>query len=61
LVEIANEIRIFKINLLAIQEARWPGKGRRDKQNYSVFYSGSSRRTWQCGTGFIIDAVAQKV
>jgi hypothetical protein len=37
LVEIADEARKFKINFLAIQEARWPGQGRIGKQNCSVF------------------------
>jgi hypothetical protein len=57
-VEIADEARKLKINLLAIQEPRWPGQGRIDKQDYSVFYSGPNSRSGQCGTGFIIDAQA---
>jgi hypothetical protein len=45
MVEIAHSARKFKINILAIQETRWPGKGRVDKQDYSVFYSGPNSRT----------------
>jgi methyltransferase-like protein len=60
MVEIADEARKFKINILAIQETRWPGQGRIDKRDYSVFYSGPNYRTGQCGTGFIIDAQARK-
>jgi hypothetical protein len=55
MVEIADEARKFKINILAIQET---GQGRIDKEDYSVFYSGPNSRTGQCGTGFIIDAQA---
>jgi hypothetical protein len=39
-VEIADDARKFKVNILAIPQTRWPGQGRTDKQNYSVFYSG---------------------
>jgi hypothetical protein len=53
--EIADQARKFKINIPTIQETRWPGQGRIDKQNYSVFYGGSSSRTGQGRTGFIID------
>jgi hypothetical protein len=56
MVEIADEARKFKINILAIQETGWPRQGRIDKQDSSVFYSGPNSRTGQCGTGFIIDA-----
>jgi exonuclease III len=59
IVEIVDEARKFKI-ILVIQETRWPGQERIDKQHYSVFYSGSSSRTGQCGIGFIIDAQARK-
>jgi hypothetical protein len=60
MVEIADEAKKFKINILAIQETRWHGQGRIDKQDYSVFYSGPNSRTGQCGTGFIVDAQARK-
>jgi hypothetical protein len=59
--EIADETNKFKINILMIQETRWPGQGRTDKQNYSVFYSGSSSMTGQGGTGFITDVQAWKI
>jgi hypothetical protein len=56
MVEIADEERQFEINILAIQETRWRGHGRTDKQDYSVFHSGPNSRTGQCWTGFIIHA-----
>ena len=58
--EIADEIKKFKINILAVQETRWPGQGRIDKRDYTMFYSGSEARTGQCGTGFMIDKQARK-
>jgi hypothetical protein len=53
MVEIAEQARKFKINILAIQQT---GQGRIYKQDYSVFCSGPNSRTGQCGTGFITDA-----
>jgi hypothetical protein len=47
MVDIADDARKFKINILAIQETRWPGQGRIDKQDYSVFYSGPNSRAGQ--------------
>jgi hypothetical protein len=58
MVEIADEATKFKINILAVQETRWIGQGRIDKQNYSVFYRGPNSRTGQCGVGLITDAQA---
>lgn len=56
MVEVSDEARKYKINILAIQETRWPGQGRTDKQAYSLFYNGPNSRPGWCGTGFIIDA-----
>jgi hypothetical protein len=61
MVEIAHEARKFKINILAIQETRWPGQGRIDTQDYSVIYSGPNSRNGQSRTGFIIHAQARKI
>jgi exonuclease III len=60
MVDIADEATKFKINTFTIQETRWPGQGRIDKQDYSVFYSGPNSRTAQYGIGYITDAQAQK-
>ena len=60
MMEIANEMEKFGINVLALQEIRWVGHGRIDKKDFSMFFSGPKTRTGQCGTGFIIDAQIRK-
>jgi hypothetical protein len=45
MVETADEARKFKINILSIQETRWPRRGRIDNPDYSVFYTGPNSRT----------------
>ena len=37
-----------------MQEIRWCGTGLIKKQNYSLYYSGSSSKTGQAGNGFIL-------
>jgi exonuclease III len=36
--EIAKEMERNKIDILALQEMRWQGQGRIDKQKYTVLY-----------------------
>ena len=60
MLEIIKEAAKVNIDVLAIQETRWAGQGRIDKQNYSVFYSGPNTRTGQCGTGCMISANVRK-
>jgi exonuclease III len=49
--ELAEQIRETHLEILAMQEIRWCGPGLIKKQNYSLYYSGSSSKTGQDGTG----------
>ena len=51
--ELAERISETQLEILAIQEIRWCGTGLIKKQNYSLYYSGSTSKTRQAGTGFI--------
>ncbi|XP_073976796.1 uncharacterized protein [Rhodnius prolixus] len=53
MVEVADEILKYKIDVVALQEIRWSGHGRVDKKAYSLFYSGA-KKAGQSGTGFMI-------
>ena len=48
------EIQKYKIDLLAIQETRWMGKGVYDYKGYSIFYSGKENGAHEFGTAFIV-------
>jgi exonuclease III len=45
---------------LALQEARWPGRGQINKRDYTLYYSGSTGKTGQAGTGFLLRKKIQK-
>jgi exonuclease III len=52
--ELAEEIAKPQIEILALQETRWPGKGQINKKDYIFYYSGSKEKTGQAGTGFLL-------
>jgi exonuclease III len=52
--ELAEHIKEMRIEILAVQETRWPGTGIINKNDYTMYYSGTRGRTGQAGTGFIV-------
>jgi exonuclease III len=52
--ELAEQIGETQLEILAIQEIRWCGIGLIKKHDYSLYYSGSSSKTGQGGTGLIL-------
>jgi len=52
--KLPEQINETQLEILAIQEIRWGGNGLIKKQNYSLYYSGSSGKTAQAGTGFLL-------
>ena len=51
--ELAEQMSEKQLEILSMQEIRWCRTGLIKKQNYSLYYSGSSSKTGQAGTGFI--------
>lgn len=51
--EIGRQMKIYEIEVLALQEIRWAGEGRIDKETYSLWYGGGSKRG-QYGTAFMV-------
>lgn len=58
--EIRNEMRLYKIDIIALQEIRWRGQGRIDKPDYTLLYSGSEGKTGQLGTGFMMNTAMKE-
>jgi len=52
--ELMDEIAKTQIEILALQEVRWPGKGQINKKDYLFYYSGTKEKTGQAGTGFLL-------
>jgi len=52
--ELAEEIAKTQIEILAIQEVRWPGKGQINKKDYLFYYSGTKEKIDQTGRGFLL-------
>jgi exonuclease III len=50
---LAREMRRYKIEILAIQETRWSGKGKIDKTNYTLYYAGEKKQG-KNGTAFLV-------
>jgi len=58
--ELVEEIAKSQIEILALQEVRWPGKGQINKKGYLFYYSGTKEKTGQAGTGFLLMKKMQK-
>lgn len=52
--ELAEQVENTSINIVAVQETRWPGIGCIKKSKYNFYYSGPNTRTGQAGTGFFV-------
>ena len=52
--ELAEELAKTQLEILAIQETRWPGTGYIKKKVFSIYYSGTRDQIVQAGTGFIL-------
>jgi exonuclease III len=52
--ELAEETEKPQIEILALQETRWPGRGQINKKDYTLYYDGSKGKTGQAGTGFLL-------
>jgi len=53
MVDIADELLEFDLDITALQELRWKGYGRIRKPRYTLLYSGAEKQGEQ-GIGFII-------
>jgi exonuclease III len=58
--ELAEEIAKTQIEILALQEVRWSGKGQINKKDSLFYYSGTKEKTGQAGTGFLLMKKIQK-
>ncbi|XP_008179495.1 uncharacterized protein LOC103307682 [Acyrthosiphon pisum] len=51
---VLDTVRSYKIQLLALQEVRWPNKGSVTKENMTLFYSGTDNGAQENGVGIIV-------
>lgn len=49
--ELDDQLANTSLEIVAIQETRWKGNGIINKKNYSLYYSGSTLKRGQAGTG----------
>jgi exonuclease III len=57
---IAEELEKYKMDITALQEIRWKGKGIIRKLKYTMYYSGNEIRQGNRGVGFIVSKKASK-
>jgi endonuclease/exonuclease/phosphatase family metal-dependent hydrolase len=51
---IADEVERYKMDVAALQEIRWKGKGLIRKSKFNIYYSGNEDRQGNRGVGFIV-------
>lgn len=49
-----DTVKLFKIQLLTLQEFRWPNNGNITKENMSLLYSGTNNEIRKNGVGIIV-------
>jgi len=59
--KLAEEIEKAQIEILALEEIRWPGRGQINKKDYTIYYSRSKGKTGQACTGFVLKKKIQKL
>ena len=52
--ELVEELAKTQLEIVAIQETRWPGTRHIKKKDFSIYYSGTRDQIGQAGTGFIL-------
>jgi len=45
---------MYKMDILALQEIKWPNNGNLQKENITIFYSGPNNGKHENGKGFMI-------
>ena len=53
--EMCDQLLLYKVDICAVQEMRWPGNGVIHKPKYALFYSGNNNDKHQFGTGFYVN------
>lgn len=49
-----REVEKYEMNIVALQEMRWPGQGKLKKKNWDIYYSGTNNNAHVFGVGFMV-------
>jgi hypothetical protein len=52
--ELVKEMEKYKMDICAMQEIRWPGKGTVIKENYMMLYSEHKSDRRECGSEYYV-------
>jgi exonuclease III len=52
--EIADQMLKTQLQIIALQESRWKGRGQIKEDKYSLYYSCAQQNIGQLGTGFMV-------